>query len=117
MSLLEEAYEKFTIIDKVTVPDGYGGVETRWQDGAEINGAMVHDTSMQAKTAQEMGVKSVYKLTVHKDILLDYHMVLRRESDGQIFRLTTNSDDKKTPPSAGLNMRQYDAEEFVLPTE
>lgn len=117
MSLLEEAYEEFTIIDRVTKPDGFGGVETVWQDGATIQGAIVHDTSMQAKTAQAMGVKSVYTLTVHKDIELDYHMVLRRESDGQIFRTTSNSDDKKTPASAGLNMRQYDAEEFVLPKE
>lgn len=116
MSLLEEAYEDFVIIDKVTQPDGYGGVETVWKDGATIQGAMVHNTSIQAKTAMEMGVTSVYTLTVRKDIELDYHTVLRRESDKQIFRLTTNSDDKKTPASAGLNMRQYDAEEFVLPS-
>lgn len=117
MSLLEEAYEDFTIIDKVTVPDGYGSITVEWRDGAKISGAMVKDRSIEAKTAQAMGVTALYTLTVHKDVTLDYHTVLRRESDGLIFRLTTNTDDAKTPASAGLNMRQYDAEEFILPRE
>jgi hypothetical protein len=39
--------------------------------------------------------------------------VFRRESDGKIFRVTSDGDDKKTPPSAGLDMRQVTAEEFV----
>ena len=115
MSLLDEAFENFTILDKRTVPDGYGGTETQYVDGATIQGAMVYDGSSQAKVAQAMGVKALYTLTVHKDIILDYHDVVRRNKDGQIFRLTTDSDDLKTPKSASLNMRQYQAEEWILP--
>ena len=115
MSLLENAYEDFTIINKSVVDDGYGGTTDVWTDGATIRGVMVFNSSMQAKIAQEMGVTSVYTFTVHKDIELDYHTVLRRKSDDKIFRLTSNSDDKKTPPSAGLDMRQYDAEEWRIP--
>jgi len=114
MSLLENAYEDFTIINKAIVDDGYGGQETVWTDGATIKGAMVFDNSTQMKVAQAMGVTSAYTLTVKKNIELDYHTVLRRESDGKIFRLTSNSDDKKTPESAALNMRQYSAEEWKL---
>lgn len=112
MSLLENAYEDFTVINKAIVDDGYGGTTIEWTDGASIKGAVVLDSSMQAKIAQAMNVTAVYTLTVHKDIELDYHTVIRRESDGKIFRLTSNSDDKKTPPTAGLNMRQYSAEEW-----
>lgn len=114
MSLLENAYEDFTIINKAIVDDGYGGQETVWTDGATIKGAMVFDNSTQMKVAQAMGVTSAYTLTVKKNIELDYHTVLRRENDGKIFRLTSNSDDKKTPESAALNMRQYSAEEWKL---
>lgn len=116
MSLLENAYEDFTIINKMIVDDGYGGVVDEWKDGATIQGVMVLDNSTQAKIAQAMGVTTVYTLTVKKHIELDYHTVLRRESDNKIFRLTSNSDDKKTPEGAGLNMRQYSAEEWIIPT-
>ena len=116
MSLLENSYEDFTVLNKSVIDDGYGGVTTTWTDGATIKGVMVFNNSTQMKVAQAMGVTSAYTFTVHKDIELDYHTVLRKNSDGRIFRLLSNSDDKKTPPSAGLNMRQYSAEEWSLAT-
>ena len=114
MSLLEEAYEDFTVLNKSVIDDGYGGVETVWSDGATIKGAMVFDNSTQMRSAMAMGVTSAYTFTVKKSIELDYHTVIRRESDKKIFRLTSNSDDKKTPDSATLNMRQYSCEEWKL---
>lgn len=115
MSLLENAYEDFVIIDKTVADDGYGGTVPSWKDGITIKGVMVYDNSTQMKIAQEMGVTSAYTFTVKKSIELDYHTVLRRKSDNKIFRLTSDSDDKKTPSSAGLDMRQYSAEEWKLP--
>lgn len=117
MSLLEEAMEAFTIINKAVVDDGYGGVITQWIEGATINGALVHNTSAVQQIAQELGSTSAYTLTVRKDLDLDFHTVLKRQADGKTFRLLSNSDDKKTPRSAGLNMRQYSVEEFIIPTE
>ena len=114
MSLLESAYEDFTILNKSIVDDGYGGTTTTWTDGATIKGAIVFDNSTQMKIAQSMGVTSSYTLTVKKSLILDYHTVLRRESDKKIFRLTSDSDDKKTPEEASLNMRQYSAEEWKI---
>lgn len=114
MSLLDEAYEDFTIVNKMVMPDGYGGTTTVWKDGATIQGAIVFDSSTQMKVAQAAGVTSAYTFTLKKNIELDYHTVLRREKDKKIFRLTSNSDDKKTPKTAGLNMRQYSAEEWRL---
>lgn len=116
MSLLSMAFENFTVINKAVVDDGYGGTTTVWTDGATVSGAMVFDSSVQMKIAQAMNVKGAYTLTVKRSTVLDYHTVLRRESDKALFRLTSNSDDKKTPEGAGLDMRQYTAEEFKLPT-
>ena len=114
MSLLDDAYEDFIVVNKSIIDDGYGGTTTVWTDGATIKGALVLDSSTQAKIAQAMGVTALYTLTVKKNVELDYHTVLRRASDNKVFRLTSDSDDKKTPPSAGLDMRQYSAEEFAL---
>lgn len=115
MSLLEDAFEEFTIINRTQEPDGYGGIITVWTDGAKITGALVLNSGNQVQIAQAMGVTSVYTLTVKRATNLDFHTVIRRESDKKIFRLTTDSDDKRTPNSATLDMRQYTAEEFTLP--
>lgn len=114
MSLLENAFEDFTVVNLIKVSDGYGGTTDTWVDGPTIKGAMVYDSSTQMKVAQAMGVTAAYTLTFKKNVVLDYHNVLRRESDKKIFRLTSNSDDKKTPEEAALNMRQYSAEEWKL---
>ena len=45
---------------------------------------------------------------------LEYHDVFRRIRDGKIFRVTSDGDDKHTPASANLNMRQVTAEEWSI---
>lgn len=116
MTLLDEAMEQYVIVNKITSNDGYGGVETQWIDGAVIDAAVVLDASMQSKIGQKLGVTAIYTVTTKKNINLQFHDVLRRISDGKIFRITTDGDDKKTPNSASLNMRQVSAEEWVLPS-
>lgn len=114
MSLLTEAMEDCTILDRITKADGYGGYISEWVAGAPIKCAIVFDSSMQARIAETQGVKALYTITTEKNINLQYHQVLRRERDGKIFRVTSDGDDKHTPTSAGLNMRQASAEEWRL---
>ena len=116
MSLLTEMMEKFHIMDKVTSDDGYGGVTTEWKEGATFQGVATFDTSMQARAAEKQGVTSMYTVTTSKSVVLQYHDVIKRDRDGKVLRITSDGDDKYTPASAGLNMRQVSAEEFVIPT-
>lgn len=117
MSLLDSAMETFVMLDKITTPDGYGGYYSRWVEGAEIQAAATFDTSIEARVAEVQGVTSRYTITTQKNINLQYHDVLKRASDNKIFRVTSDGDDKKTPASAALNMRQVTAEEWELPNE
>lgn len=114
MSLLDEAMTACTILDKRTQADGYGGVITTWVNGASFDAAIVLDTSMQARIGEKQGVTELYTVTTGKALNLQYHDVFRREEDGKIFRVTSDGDDKKTPVSASLNMRQVTAEEWNL---
>jgi len=114
MSLLSEAMETCVLLDKQTRSDGYGGWITTWNDGAEFDCAIVLDTSMEARTAEQMGVKSLYTVTTPRTISLQYHDVFRRTRDNKVFRVTSDGDDKATPASSGLNMRQVTAEEWAL---
>lgn len=115
MSLLEEATEKCILLDKHTVPDGYGGYRPTYVDGAEFDAAITFDTSIEARIADKQGVTSRYTVTTTKAMTLEYHDVFRRVRDNKIFRVTSDGDDKYTPASATLNMRQVTAEEWSLP--
>ena len=117
MSLLDEAMEKCIMIDKRTVSDGYGGFTTEWVEGADFSSAIVLNSSLQAKIAEQQGVKGLYTITTKRALNLQYHDVFRRVSDGKIFRVTSDGDDNRTPVSAGLDMRQVSAEEWSLPNE
>lgn len=116
MSLLDEAMETCAFLNKQVTPDGYGGYATTWADGAMFQAAIVFDTSIEARTAEVQGVTSRYTVTTSKALTLEYHDVFRRISDGKVFRVTSDGDDKYTPKSAGLDMRQVTAEEWTLPS-
>lgn len=114
MSLLDEAMEKCILLDKTTTADGLGGYITTWTDGAEFQAAITFDTSMEARAADKQGVTSRYTVTTSKALCLEYHDVFRRDRDDKVFRVTSDGDDKYTPASATLNMRQVTAEEWGL---
>lgn len=114
MSLLSEAMEQCILLDKTTVPDGYGGYMPTWKDGAEFDAAIVLDTSIQARVAEKEGVTGLYTVTTSKALNLQFHDVFKRVRDNKIFRVTSDGDDKITPRSADLDMRQVSAEEWDL---
>lgn len=115
MSLLSEAMENCIMLDRRTVSDGYGGYTSSWVEGAEFQAAIVLDTSMEARRAEQQGVTALYTITTPKVMNLQYHDVFKRLRDNKIFRVKSDGDDKHTPVSANLNMRQVEAEEWELP--
>lgn len=117
MSLIDDFTKKCVIMNKVYASDGYGGFKPTWVEGLPFDAAITLDTSIQARTAEKQGVTALYTITTKKNINLQYHDVLKRLEDGKIFRVTSDGDDKTTPPSAPLDMRQVTAEEWELPTE
>lgn len=116
MSLLSEAMEQCHMMDKTTAPDGYGGFTNVWVEGAEFDAAIVFDTSIEARTAEAQGASSLYTVTTSRAVTLQYHDVFVRERDGKVFRVTSDGDDRFTPMSASLDMRQVTAQEWEIPS-
>lgn len=114
MSLIDEAMTTVAMVEKTRIPDGEGGFITDWKDGAEFQAAITFDTSIQARTAYKQGVSSVYTVTTSKNAKLEYHDVIRRLSDGKIFRITSDGDDVQTPKRASFQFLQVTAEEWSL---
>lgn len=116
MSLLDEMRSACVLLDKKREPDGEGGFITKWTEGAEFSAAVTFSTSVEARVAEKQGVTSLYTVTTGKNLTLEYHDVFKRLSDGKIFRVTSDGDDKATPERAAINMRQVTAEEWSIPT-
>lgn len=116
MSLIDEFKATVCFLEKTRVPDGEGGFKTTWAEGAKFPAAVTLDTSIEARAAEKQGVTSVYTIITAKSVVLEYHDVLKRLYDGKIFRVTSDGDDKATPASASIDMRQVTAEEWRLPS-
>lgn len=116
MSLIENMMDDCVFMNKAKVPDGEGGYTVEWTEGAEIKAAIVLDQTMQARIAEKQGVSSVYTVTTSKDIVLEYHDVLKRVRDGKIFRITSDNGDKVSPNVSTLDISQVTAEKWELTT-
>ena len=115
MSIIDEFKTPCVMLEKTRVPDGEGGFITSWSEGAEFKAAVVFDSSLEARAAEQQGVSSLYTVTTAKNAKLEYHDVFKRLSDGKIFRVTSDGDDKQTPERATFQFEQVTAEEWSLP--
>lgn len=111
MSLIDEMMEPCNIMNKTQESDGEGGTYTTWTEGPEIQAAIVMDSSITARRAEQEGVTSVYTITTKKENPLAYHDVIKRK-DGAFFRVT--SEANKSPKVSTLNMHQVTAERWEL---
>ena len=112
MSLFHDAMTDAVMLDKQSVGDGEGGFTSKWSEGAAFRAAITFDTSIEARAAGKQGVTSLYLVSTQKNVVLQYHDVFKRLSDGKIFRVTSDGDDKFTPRSSTLDIRQVTAEEW-----
>lgn len=114
MSLLSNAMTDVALLDKKRTPDGEGGFIENWVESVVFKAAITFDASMESRIAEKQGVSSRYTVTTGKNAKLEYHDVIRRLSDGKVFRITSDGDDKQTPKSATFQFLQVTAEEWVL---
>lgn len=112
--LMNDFAEECTLLEKTRTPDGEGGWITTWVDGMAFLAAITYNTSIEARVAEAEGMKATYTVTTDKGTKLDYLDVFRRERDGQIFRVTSQGDDKQTPDRASFQVSQVAAEEWSL---
>ena len=113
MSLLNDAMTSCVFLNKTKKPDGEGGFINSWSEGAEFKAAITFDTSIEGRIAEKQGVTSLYTVTTYEGIILEYHDVFKRLSDGKIFRVNSDGDDKISPASASFKVSQCTAEEWI----
>ena len=116
-NVMDDFTYECTLIERRRVPDGEGGWVTTWFDGPEFTAAIVMDNSLEARVADKEGMRAIYTVTTERGTVLSLHDVFRRNSDGQVFRVTSNGDDKQTPRRASFQISQVSAEEWELTSD
>lgn len=114
MSLYEEMMTPCVRMERKGSDDGEGGTRTEWIAGERIDAAIVRDTSTAAKVAEKEGVTSVYTITTKRNVLLGFHDVIKRLSDGKIFRVTSDIGDKVSPGMSLIDISQVTAEKWEV---
>lgn len=112
--LFEDFFEDCTLLDKTSESDGQGGFVYKWVDGAKFRAAVTKNNTLDAKVAEKSGVTEIYTITVAKGTPLQYHDIVRRDSDGSVFRVTSNIKDSETPKRASFQIGTVSAEKWRL---
>lgn len=113
--MLIDAYKTDCVfMTKTKTSDGIGGFVNTWAEGASFKAAIVKDDTLDAIVAEQQGVTEVYSIVVDKGVSLDFHDVIKRKSDGAIFRITSNITDSETPSVASFQIGKVRAERWVL---
>lgn len=92
-------------MEKKRVPDGAGGWNVVWEDGAEFSIYQALDTSMEARRAEKEGVTSVYSALVNRAVPIEYMDYFRDVASGDTYRVTSNPEERQAPKSAGATIR------------
>lgn len=114
MSLLDDFGRKCCLMEKRRTPDGAGGWDVQWVDGAEFVNYQALDTSMEARRAEKDGVTSVYSALVKKSLPIEYNDAFKDLTTGTTYRVTSRPEDKAAPASASFDLKFFTAERWAL---
>lgn len=114
MSLIDDFKVPCTLLEKTRVPDGEGGWAVEWRDGMQFEAAITNPNTVQSRVAEREGMTSTFTVTTERNMGLDFHDVFRRDTDGDTFRVTSDSQDVQTPDRASFQFSQVAAEKWPL---
>ena len=115
IGIMRGMLETCTMIDKTTRPDGQFGFKPTWVDGAQFQAMIEKNNSTEAQIAERQGVKELYTVVVQRGAPLKYQDVFRRESDGAVFRVTSNTTD--APNASTVKIARVSAERWEIPDD
>lgn len=112
--MIQDFYEPLYFMEKRSISDNMGGFIEDWVQGSEFMGAITTDNRMETRIAEQQGVKSLYTISVPKNVPLKYNDVVQRKSDSEYFRITSRPQDMTTPKMSSMDFSQLQAELYIL---
>lgn len=105
--------EKFKIMAR-SITSGPFGTKTVWTEGAEFDCLFSFNNSIEALVAEKQGVTSFWNGIVHKATNVKYYEIIKRVSDGEVYRVTSNPNDYEIPSIASFSVKAFTAEKYKL---
>lgn len=112
--MLFDSMEPYVKMAQTTIEDAGGGYTTGWTDALSFKGFVRKEQAPEIDAAGKTTVKEMLTVVVPSDVVLSYHDVIRRVSDGAIFRLTSNTADDKALAIASIQIAKANCERWVL---
>lgn len=113
--LYETAFpQKFKFLEKSREPNGLGGFEEVYREGAEFTGSLIKDTSATVLIAEKEGFTVVYTLTVSLDVPLSEGNLFKSVETGDVYKITSRPKEKQTPTMATFQFQNFSAELYSL---
>lgn len=107
--------DKCHIIDKVTSDDPYGGARIAYQVGASIDAAIIKNSTTEAIVAEKQGASEIFTIVTNSGSMLDYHSIIRRDSDKAYFLVTSRETDSEAPAQSTIQISKVNAERWTVP--
>lgn len=111
---VSDFFTDFCMLDRTSVPDGMGGVIYEYTDGVAFRAGISTENSAQARIAYQTGARVIYTVVTDSHMRLEVNDRIKRLSDGQRFRITSNASDMTTPEIAQMQYSQVTAEVVSL---
>lgn len=112
--IFETQMESCHIVDKTTVRDERGGVDTVYIEGAQIDVAFSFDDSKTVVIGDQETVTDLYTLVTHRKVVMQAGDIIVRDKNEDTFKIEDNGDDNTPPQISALDMRQVKARKWKL---
>lgn len=114
-TMMDALTEQCTMLNRSIAPDGLGGFKEVYADGVTFDAVVRKNDTTQDRIAEKQGIKESYNIVVKKGFPLKFHDVFRRIKDGNTYQVTSNIQDKETPPVSNIDLGVVTAERWDLP--
>ena len=111
--MIENYYEPFRMLAAVKTEDGMGGADVTLVPGDMFAAGLCRGKA-QPVTAAEQRKTRMQGLLLHPlEVVLECGALIRRERDGAVFRVMSDSSDMQTPAEASVFLAQTMVERLV----
>ncbi len=113
--MLTDYFEPFMLLEKHAAPDMAGGTWKTLREMTAFRGALTQTAGEAQLQARQAALALTPALLHDPDVTLCVGDYVRREKTGDVYRVTGNAADMRTPVFAVLQCAQVPVERVVCP--